>query len=232
MKKSEVVRLYKFSDAVLVTLGKEKIAFMRRDADAFGTFGITLEMISDLETKLTNFSESVTDIEALSDQTGVTEEKNTKAEQLRVAIRNVMARVELKYGTESARYKKFGTAGLSKLPDSDLLITGKRVARVGNEILTDLSANGLTAEMLTGISNLCHEFEALMLDLQVKISDRDIVQEDRVEAGNAIYSTLVSYVATGRVIWETTEPAKYNDYIIYDTVTGEAPAVTETTPEA
>ena len=32
MKKPSVVRLYNFSDATLVTKGKEKIAFMRRDA--------------------------------------------------------------------------------------------------------------------------------------------------------------------------------------------------------
>lgn len=232
MKKSEVVRLYKFSDATLVTMSREKIAFMRRDTEAFASFGITETMITDLETALTNFSETVTDIEAISDQTGVTEAKNAKAEQIRTAIRNVMARVELKYGTNSARYKKFGTANLSKLPDSELLLTGIRVARVGHEFLQDLFANGLDQNMLIAIANLCHEFQTLMLDLQVKISDRDIIQEDRVEAGNAVYSTLVSYTTTGRVIWETTDVAKYNDYVIYDTANGEKPEIPTNSSEA
>ena len=31
MKKKELFRLYNFSDGKLVTIGKEKIAFMRRD---------------------------------------------------------------------------------------------------------------------------------------------------------------------------------------------------------
>ncbi|WP_155958913.1 hypothetical protein [Flavobacterium limnosediminis] len=225
MKKQEVTRLYKFSDATLVALGKEKIAFMRRDLEAFTSFGITVAMISDLESNLIQFSDGITDIEALSDQTGVTENKTNKAEQLRVAIRNVMTRVELKYGTNSARYKKFGTGAISQLSDPELFITGKRVVRVGTEFLDDLASHGLTTEMLINISSLCYEFENLMLDLQVKMSERDIIQEDRVEAGNAVYATLVSYTTTGRSIWETTDVAKYNDYIIYDTVSGEAPIV-------
>jgi hypothetical protein len=42
-----------------------------------------------------------------------------------------MARAELKYGNSNAKYKKFGTEALSQQSDSDLLITGKRVVRVG-----------------------------------------------------------------------------------------------------
>ena len=225
MKKSEVTRLYKFSDATLVALGREKIAHMHRDIEVFTSFGITIAMVSDLERNIVRFSNSITDIEALSEQTGVTENKINKAEQLRVAIRNVMVRVALKYGPDSAKYRKFGTAALAQLSDPELFITGKRVVRVGTEFLDDLTDQGLTTEMLTNISSLCYEFENLMLDLQVKISERDIIQEDRIEAGNAVYSTLVSYTTTGRAIWETSDVAKYNDYVIYDTVSGEAPVV-------
>ena len=59
--------------------------------------------------------------------------KNAKADQLRVAIRTVMARAELKYGPSSAKYKKFGTEALSQQSDSDLLITRKIVVRVGTD---------------------------------------------------------------------------------------------------
>lgn len=197
MKKPSVVRLYKFSDATLVTKGKEKIAFMRRDAAAFTPFGVTAPQVTTLETAITAFSNTITDVEAISNQTGVTAAKDAKADQLRVAIRAVMARAELKYGNSNAKYKKFGTEALSQQSDSDLLITGKRVVRVGTEFLTDLTPNGLTAAMLTAITTLCNEFEALIIDLKIKIGERDIIQEDRVEAGNTIYKTLVQYTTTG-----------------------------------
>jgi hypothetical protein len=221
MKKPSVVRLYKFSDATLVTKGKEKIAFMRRDAAAFTPFGVTAPQVTTLETAITAFSNTITDVEAISNQTGVTAAKDAKADQLRVAIRAVMARAELKYGNSNAKYKKFGTEALSQQSDSDLLITGKRVVRVGTEFLTDLTPNGLTAAMLTAITTLCNEFEALIIDLKIKIGERDIIQEDRVEAGNMIYKTLVQYTTTGLSIWETTDIAKYNDYVVYNTVSGE-----------
>jgi hypothetical protein len=225
MKKQSVVRLYRFSDATLVTKGKEKIAFMRRDAAAFTPFGVTAPQVTSLETAINVFSNTITDIEAVSNQTGVTANKNIKADQLRVAIRTVMARAELKYGPNSAKYKKFGTEALSQQSDSDLLITGKRVVRVGTEFLTDLTPNGLTVAMLTAITTLCNEFEALIIDLKIKIGDRDIIQEDRVEAGNIIYKTLLQYTTMGLSIWETSDVAKYNDYVVYNTVNGETPEV-------
>lgn len=223
MKKPSVVRLYNFSDATLVTTGKEKIAFMRRDAAAFTPFGVTTALVTSLETAINVFSNTITDIESVSNQTGVTTNKNAKADQLRMAIRTVMARAELKYGTYSAKYKKFGTEALARQSDSDLLITGKRVVRVGTEFLTDLTANGLTAAMLAAIAALCNEFETLIIDLKIKIGERDIMQEDRVEAGNIIYKTLVQYTTMGLSIWETSDVAKYNDYVIYNTVSGEIP---------
>jgi hypothetical protein len=223
MKKTSVVRLYRFSDATLVTTGKEKIAFMRRDAAAFTPFGITAAQVTSLETAINIFSNSITDIETVSNQTGVTTNKDAKADQLRMAIRTVMARAELKYGTDSAKYKKFGTDALARQTDSDLLITGKRVVRVGTEFLADLTPNGLTAAMLASITTLCNEFESLIIDLKMKIGERDIMQEDRVEAGNIIYKTLVQYTTMGLSIWETSDVAKYNDYVIYNTVSGETP---------
>lgn len=225
MKKQAVVRLYNFSDATLVIKGKEKIAFMRRDAANFTPFGVTTALVTSLETAIDTFSNSITDIETVSDQTGITVNKEAKADQLRVAIRTVMSRAELKYGTNSAKYKKFGTLALSQQSDSDLLITARRVVRVGAEFLDELTPNGLTDVMLDDIIALSNAFEALLIDQKIKIGERDILQEDRVEAGNNIYKTLMQYTTVGLSIWETTDVAKYNDYVIYNTVSGEIPEV-------
>ena len=225
MKKPSVIRLYNFSDATLVTTGKEKIAFMRRDVAAFTPFGITATLMTSLQTAINTFLNTITDIEAVSNQTSITAKKDVKADQLRVAIRTIMTRVELKYGTKDAIYRKFGTDALSQQSDSDLLITGKRVVRAGTEFLATLTANGLTAAMLTALTTLCNEFDTLLLDQKIKIGDRDIMQEDRVEAGNAIYKTLVKYTTAGLSIWETSDVAKYNDYVIYNTVNAESTEV-------
>jgi hypothetical protein len=223
MKKKEAIRTFNFSDAVLVIKGREKIAFMKRDAAEFANFDIKTTDVAQLETSLTAFSESITDIEALSDQTEVTAIKDVKAEELRVAIRDLMTRVELKFGLSTARYKKFGTETLSKQSDADLLITGKRVVRVAKTLLSELAPKGVTPAMLAAITTLYSDFEELLITMKIKIGDRDVLQEDRVEEANRIYATLVSYTNTGRNIWSTSNVAKYNDYVIYNTISGEAP---------
>lgn len=221
MKKKEVFRTFNFSDAVLITKGKEKIAFMKRDAAKFDGFGITVAAVTTLENSITAFSDGITDIEALSDQTEVTAIKDAKADELRVAIRDLMTRVELKFEQGTAKYKKFGTDILSKQSDAELLITGKRVVRVANTLLTELAEKGVTPAMLTTITTLSTDFEELLIDMKIKIGDRDIIQEERVELANSIYATLVSYTTTGRNIWNTSNAAKYNDYVLYNTPSGE-----------
>lgn len=224
MKKKEVVRAYNFSDGKLVTITNEKIAFIRRDKEEFIDYGITSEMVDELETKTTKFSKTATDVELVSDQSEVTSEKVGVADQLKEAIRDVMSRVVLKYPAKSARYRKFGTEALSQQSDAELLVIAERVFRVGTEMLADLAANGLTAGMLEEINALANKLLRGVVDVKLEIADRDIDQESRVEAGNAIYATLIKYTNTGQAIWKKSSVAKFNDYVVYNTPTGDAPA--------
>ena len=220
MKKKEVVRSYNFSDGKLVTIVNEKIAFIRRDAAEFVSYGITAEMVDALESETNQFSDTATDVEFVSDQTEKTAAKEVLASKLQEAIRSVMSRVVLKYAVETPKYRKFGTEALSQQSDAELLVIAARVFRVGTEMLAHLAGNGLTAEMLKEVKNLRDDLEKELIDMKLKIADRDIEQESRVEAGNAIYATLIKYTNTGQSIWETSNVAKYNDYVIYNTTSG------------
>ncbi len=79
--------------------------------------------------------------------------------------------------------------------------------------------------MLTALITLANQLETLIIDQKIKIADRDIIQEDRVEAGNVIYTSLINFTNAGRNIWETSDVSKYNDYLIYNTESGEAETV-------
>ena len=227
MKKKEAVRAYNFSDGKLVTTVNEKIAFIRRDAAEFNGFGITSAMVDALESQTNLFSNTATDVELAGNQTEVTATKEALAEQLRGAIRAIMSRVVLKYEEQTAKYKKFGTEALSQQSDAQLLVIASRVVRVGTEMLADLADNGLTAAMLSNVKSIRDTLEQELISMNLKISDRDIEQENRVEAGNAIYNTLIKYTNTGQSIWVSSNVAKYNDYVIYNTASGEAAAMAE-----
>ena len=220
MKKKEVVRDYNFSDGRLVTIVNEKIAYIRRDEAQFDSYGIKADMVDALERQTNEFSDTATDVELVADQTEVTAAKDVIVANLQVAIRGVMSRVVLKYPVESAKYRKFGTEALSKQSDAELLVIAARVFRVGTEMLPELEEHGLTARMLDDVNDFRGELQQELIDMKLKIADRDIEQESRVEAGNAIYATLIKYTNTGQSIWETSNVAKYNDYVVYNTKTG------------
>ena len=220
MKKKEVVRDYNFSDGRLVTIVNEKIAYIRRDEAQFDSYGIKADMVDALERQTNEFSDTATDVELVADQTEVTAAKDVIVANLQVAIRGVMSRVVLKYPVESAKYRKFGTEALSKQSDAELLVIAARVFRVGTEMLPELEEHGLTARMLDDVNDFRGELQQELIDMKLKIADRDIEQESRVEAGNAIYATLIKYTNTGQSIWESKNVAKYNDYVVYNTKTG------------
>ena len=230
MKKKEVVRDYNFSDGRLVTIVNEKIAYIRRDEAQFDSYGIKADMVDALERQTNEFSDTATDVELVADQTEVTAAKDVIVANLQVAIRGVMSRVVLKYPVESAKYRKFGTEALSKQSDAELLVIAARVFRVGTEMLPELEEHGLTARMLDDVNGFRGELQQELIDMKLKIADRDIEQESRVEAGNAIYATLIKYTNTGQSIWESKNVAKYNDYVVYNTKTGNEEDEDPTTP--
>ena len=188
---------------------------MRRDSAEFLTYGITSEMIAELENAVAIFSNMPSDVEAKGSHAILTEIRNAKAEELRVAIRNMMFRVQMTFGANSPRYKAFGTRALSKQRGNNLVMAGRTAVVVGTEFLPEISANGVTAEMLSDISALCYELETLILDQEIKVGDRTICYEDKVEMGNVLYTKLMGYTAIGLNVWETTSVARYNDYIVY-----------------
>lgn len=227
MKKKEVVRMYAFSDAELVTKSKEKIAFFRRDATDLLPFGISEVSVSGLETAVNAFLETHTDVEARGDQTISTQAKDQQKELLLELIRQVMVRAQSKFGFGSAKYDKFGTEALSQQSDAEVLITAKRVVRTGTGFMPDLEPLGLKPAHLTEITTQAEAFSELIVDAKEEIGDRDIMQESRVEEGNSIYAALVNMTTTAQGVWQSKNAAKFNDYIIYNTASGgpDAPPV-------
>lgn len=215
MRKKIPKRLYFFSDANLITMVKEKIAYLKRDAVIFSDYGIIDANIIELENLNKAFSDLVTDKESAGNQVAATQFKDAKAEELRNLIRDVMTRVAQKFGEQSSQYRIYGIKSLSKQRNANLIAISKKVVRIAKTQLKDLKKEGLTATMIDQMAATALEFEDLLIDQKLVKSSRDIDQEDRVEAGNEIYFLLKKYAKTGKDIWVGKDTAKYNDYVIY-----------------
>jgi len=150
-----------------------------------------------------------------------TDEKNAKMEEMKEGIRQLAARVEAKWGIDSGQYKRLGIAGMANFTDRTLLSTARGVHLAMTSYLSDLAGFGLTQLILDDFSDLCDSFETAIAAQKDAIMQRDIKTKERTEMGNQLYSLVSTYCNFGKILYERTDPARYNDYIIYP-VTGAA----------
>lgn len=219
MKKKELIRDYHFSDANLKQDVDKVLRSVQRDNVKFATRGITPAIITTILTQSTNFGDILTDVELLADVESATADKNTAAENLRIAIRTIRTMAANKFTDESPKYSKYGFEDINKPIDDKLFRLGKRVVRVANIQLTDLASEGLTAPIITSLGLLVNTFDVAIDVKEDVVNTRDIKTQERVDSGNALYKEMVRLCSIGKDLFASSDPARYNDYIIYDTPT-------------
>ena len=218
--KKKTVAIFSLLLSDFYTVMRSKVSFMQRDKVEFAKEGVTQAQLDAIGPMLKEYNDLPTDDELLGDEVIATQAKNKIKEQLHTKIEDVLNKVANKYGAESGYYRKFGIHSLSKLDGGKLLIGARRVLRVGKSMLTDLAEKGLTQAMLTDLETVTEEFDVALANQEDTASDRGIATDNRIEKANAIYTLVVKYCDVGKRIWVSTNEAKYNDYVIYDTPSG------------
>ena len=220
MKKPIVIRNYKLSDAVLKQKADEFVGLMERDKAEFEDRGLDKD-------GTTNFVAAIQDVnELISDETydaakiGKTAEKDAARSILEKSMRTIFNMAAMKYGTQSAEYRAFGNAEISRQSDAELFRTCKVMAIAAKEKLADLQSEGLTQGKIDTLIA-----QGIILDDNIDavakgISDRDLATESRIETLNTLYALLMKYASIGQDIFYEMNEAKYNDYVIYDTPSG------------
>ncbi len=208
-------RDYNFTDAELSQYASNLVSIMTRDSMEFAARGVDGADITALEAKQGDFEDFPTDDEYKYAVSIAVEDKNNIREQMLVSARNVSDRAMLKWGIDSARYKRFGVIGISKMGDKNMLYAARRVYRTGTEYLTDLADEGLTQIMLDDLEALADSFEDKMNALNDSVIERDTKTEERIKLGNELYDLVAKYCEIGKVIWKDVSEAKYNDYVLY-----------------
>ncbi len=201
------------SDADLKQSADALTSSIKRDLAAFATRNINLTVLDKFGQLITDFDNTSTDEEMLGISMVATEQKDAIAENLRKAIRIVRNMAEVAYGTKG-RYVIFGFENMAILSDNDLYQQGKRVVRVATRFMDDLEKQGLTAEQVTAISNLCIELDNAIDNSAQQVENRDIETQDRVNKGNALYTEMMRLASVGKSLYEDTDEARYNDYVM------------------
>ncbi len=216
MKKEASRRVFGFNDAKLVGIAELLHEFVSRDKKEFAGFGYSKESINELHKLIGAFLDKPTDSNLAQLQAEATLLKDTKAAELKTVIRSITSRAKLVYSETSPRYKRFGTKGLDEMTDDQLRTCGEQVEDVATEYLPDLTARGLTPQIIASVKEATAHL-ALAIKAQRKaISDRTIVTEERVIAANALYARTMELANAGKAIWGEQNQAKYKDYVLYD----------------
>jgi hypothetical protein len=142
-----------------------------------------------------------------------TEEKDAIVQALQRAIRPIRNMAELAYSGKG-KYSVFGFENMTILSDSDLYRMGKRVARVATKLRADLVPQGLTDEFITAVNKLCNDLDLAIDHMEEHVENRDMETQNRIMKGNALYAEMIRLASVGKSLYEDSDEARYNDYVI------------------
>lgn len=228
MSKNQSERMFRMGDDVLMQKADSVVESMQRDATDFLTRNVDAARTNEIVTINNDFKDFPTDQELLGLVTSATEIKDATALELRKQLSAVRSMATTKYGN-TGKFKTFDFGELSALSNEDLFRTAKRVVRVGTGLLAELASEGLTAAMLANIATLATTLDTNIDDMQAAVEIRDIKTQQRVELANSLWNTLVKYADIGKSLYEFTDEARFNDYVLTDAAGGGETPVIPTT---
>lgn len=213
-----IKRNYSLTDGELATFVSNFIGILNRDLDDLSTFGLNEDKINDLKNKGDDFEMLPSDEYAAGMQAIATENKNNLLSILKDKTYQMAWRVEAKWGINSTQYKMLGVTGLHNQPEDTILRLSRNVSRCMEMFLSDLEEFGLTQDIIDDYNVNINDVEVAKNNQNDAMIQRDAATQERIVAGNELYKIVVSYCEIGKRLYAKTNPAKYNDYIIYTNV--------------
>ena len=179
-------------------------------------FGVTVADCTFIKTQADLLRNFPTDEELLGTQSIKTRVKDEAREATQKAVSEIMVRVKIFFGISSQEYGRYGTKELYDASDADAVRIAHRVHRVATEDLTELATRGLTQTELDALQTQIQKFDNALDAKEVAVRNRDRTQQQRISLSNPLYDKIVEVFDCGKAVFDG-DPARYNDYIIYDT---------------
>lgn len=215
-KKSSIPFHFACSYSYLKLKAIEKIAFFRRDQVELEARGITVAKIDQLEALRVAFNIIPSNGTQVHDSSIGFSDRDIKANEICVAIRDVVGIAKNTFGAKSSIYKSFGIKGLSTMTPNELYNESGNVVLRGTKNMAKMEPRGLTATMLTNITNLSVELLVLIAATPILVSSATLVTDTRRDAANALFDMLRDMCETAKNYYYDRNRTKYNDYVVYD----------------
>ena len=217
MDNEQISRDYRITDSELTMFTQHICDCITRDISEFSAFNVLAANVSALQTLCDAFEIFPTDEFIYQEYLSATEEKDNLVAEIKVMMRNIALRVELKWGKSSQKYKSLGIADMSQLNDEAFTTRARMLWAFANDYKTELASEGLTQVMLDDLNDKIQDLDDARRDQIKKGSYRVEMTTERITKGNELYNLVARYCEIGKRIWDGVNPAFYNDYIIYTT---------------
>lgn len=220
-KKKEPKRLYHFTDGKLEQTTDSVLAAAETDKAVMEPRGVNLARRTAVKALRDDFSIFPADDYYAGEQTIATEAKDLARAQLTTAVRTVFTAAENVFGLKSKQYKQFGDPALTRLTDNDMVRNARNARRLAEKYSSSLEAEGITAAFLAELDKLIKALDDGIDEQKAAEREREIAKGERVDKGNLLYTEVVKICNTGKDVWAEVNEAKYKQYVIYNTPSGE-----------
>jgi hypothetical protein len=230
-KKDKLITDFRFPYSKLKQLGDSTLLLIDRDIEEFTERGFTVSKRTAFKTTIDDFAAFATDEQLSAIQTDATATKDNERKKLEKQMRTFFLIAKIVFGESSGAYREFGNADISHQTDAELVRNARMTVAAATKYLDNLTTEGITEEKVTALEETASHFDDL-IDLKTQaVHNRDLSTEQRITLANKVYALIVKYSTIGKDIWAEESPAKYNDYVLYNTPTGTVePAPEETHP--
>jgi len=213
MSKDNEMRIYPMSDSEVGKLASGIAGSMKRDLPDFALRNITEADLNNFEVMIDDFNDLPIDEELIGELSDATEKKNQLITNIKVLVRPIRNMAFLAYKGKG-KYRSFGFKDMDSMNDFETFRLATRVARVGKKHLTDLTIHGLTEGQLAAIKTLSNLLFSQIEACEDAVENRELEAENRVQKGNMLWNRMVELASIGKSLFEDTNPAKYNDYVL------------------
>jgi hypothetical protein len=208
-----LTRRYNFADADLKQEADKLKITVNRDLADFASRNINAGSLDAYQLMIDDFDNCSTDVELKGLVQDATLQKDSLVDQVQKAIRPIRNMAEIAYSGKG-KYVSFGFEDLSRLSDNDLVRMARRVARVGTKLLPELEPQGLTKDILANLSEMASNLDFAIDAQESAVENRDLETQDRIIKGNTLWAEMVRLASVGKSLYEDTNEAKFNDYVM------------------
>ena len=216
MSENENELHFKMSYNEVLNLSFEKEVLLTRDQADLNSRGITIIRITAFGV-LRNTFMAVPQDETMVANIGVAiAARDVVANDMRIALREVLGIAKNKFGDDSADYKTFKPGDISRMAAAELSFLSVTIVTQGNFYLTQLTPKGLTAAMLSSITTLKGTLDTKIKGVDTAQANQLTTTQTRHNAANALFDEMRDMCNTAQVYYADRNPLKASEYVIYE----------------